>query len=106
MAKANHQDFFDSVPFLKGSDIKGDTRVTVEKFDAVKTRLNDKKPRPILRLKGYDSPLGLNVTNFNKMIEKFGDETNKWAGKQITLRRVLVTNPQEGGKETPGIRIA
>ena len=105
MPKANHKDFFDSVPFLTGTDIKTDTQVTVEKFDSIKTRISE-KPRPCLRLKGFDSPFGLNVTNFNKMIDKFGDETNAWAGKRITLRRVLVSNPKEGGKETPSIRIA
>lgn len=103
MAKANHSEFFDSKPFLKGTDIKKDTQVTVEAFDKVKTRISE-KPRPCLRLKGFEAPLGLNVTNFNRMIEKFGDDTDNWIGKRITLKRVLVNNPQTK-QEQAAIRI-
>lgn len=103
--KVGRDEFFDSNPFLKGKDIKGDTTVTVESFEKIMTRVS-KKPRPCLRLKGYDMPLGLNVTNFDVMVEKFGDDTSAWVGKKILLKRVLVSNPQEGGKEQPGIRIA
>lgn len=104
MPKANRETYFDKQEFLKGADIKKDTVVTVEKFEEITTRIS-KKPRPCLRLKGFDAPLGLNVTNFEKMIDKFGDDTSDWEGKRITLKRALVNNPQNK-KEQPGIRIA
>lgn len=103
--KVSKSDFFESATFLKGSDIKDNTQVTIESFETAKTKISE-KPRPILRLKGYEFPMGLNVTNFNKMVEKFGDDTKNWVGKKIVLRRVMAPNPQNGGKETPAIRIA
>ena len=96
--------YFDSRPFLKGGDIKDRTTVTVEAFEEIKTRVNE-KPRPCLRFKGYEMPLGLNVTNFTKMIEKHGDDPDKWPGKKLVLRVVSAPNPSENGKETKAIRI-
>ena len=99
----NREDYFDSRPFLKGTDIKDKTQVTIEMFESIPTRVS-KKPRPCLRFKGYDAPLGLNVTNFNRMVEKYGDDSADWVGKKIVLRRVMMHNPTEN-KETPAIRI-
>lgn len=96
--------YFQGGSFLKPTSdgFKNGMIVTVEKFDEAKTRLGT---RPILRLKGIESPLGLNATNMDKMIEKFGEDESKWAGKRLKLITVMAPNPQKGGREQPSIRI-
>lgn len=104
MPVVNRENYFDSRPFLKGKDIKDKAKVTIEAFEEITTRVS-KKPRPCLRLKGYEAPLGLNVTNFNTLLEKLGENTDRWKGKQITLRVIMAPNPQNDGKEQKAIRI-
>jgi hypothetical protein len=94
--------YFQGGNFLKAADIKDGQLVTIEKFEEAKTRLGT---RPILRLKGIEQPFGLNATNFDRMIEKFGESENSWAGKKIRLVLRMAANPQKGGKEQPSIRI-
>jgi hypothetical protein len=48
----------------------------------------------------YD--LSLNVTNAGSLAEAFGDESNDWPGKQLTLK-IEPTNM--GKKKTKGIRV-
>jgi hypothetical protein len=62
--------------------------------------------RPILRLKESDKPLGLNATNFDRMLSKFGDDADKWAGKKITLIHEAGVNNPSTGKTGPALRIA
>lgn len=102
--KAKREKYFPGANFLKASDIEDESVYTVLGFEEIKTRISD-EPRPVLRLKGEEKPLGLNATNFDKMIEKFGDETEKWKSKRITLMLVRARNPQTG-KEQDAIRIA
>ena len=102
--------YFQGGNFLKpdSKDDDGDTIIkdgmlaTVEEFSEAKTRIGT---RPIIRLKGIEQPFGLNATNFDKMIEKFGENEKNWAGKKIRLRIIMAPNPQKGGKEQPAIRI-
>jgi hypothetical protein len=94
--------YFEGGNFLKADDVKDGQIVVVEKFEEATTRLG---VRPILRLKGIESPLGLNATNFDKMVEKYGDKESAWAGKKIKLVLVRANNPQTN-KEQDAIRIA
>lgn len=87
--------------FLKAADIKDGQRFTIEKFDEIKTRIG---LRACLRLVGTDQPLGLNNTNLDVLTDKFGDETNAWKGKKITLSKVRVNNPQTNQMQD-GLRI-
>src|SRR5436309_2687826 len=101
--KVNREKYFDSAKFLKAADLpKGETVCTIEKFEEVTTRLG---LRPLLRLKGYEMPLGLNATNIDAIIEKHGDDADKWIGKKITIYKVKTTDPSQGGKEVDGLRI-
>lgn len=100
---SNRDKYFQSSQFLKAADIKKGQIVVVEKFEEAKTRLG---LRPILRLKGIEMPLGLNATNYDRMVELHGEDEEKWAGKKLTLTIVNAPNPQKGGKEGPAIRIA
>ena len=94
--------YFQGGEFLKADDVKDGQLVVVEKFEEATTRLG---VRPILRLKGIEAPLGLNATNFDKMVEKFGEKETAWAGKKIKLTLVRANNPQTN-KEQDAIRIA
>lgn len=102
--------YFQGGNFLKpdSKDDDGDTivkdgmMVTVEEFSEAKTRIGT---RPILRLKGIDQPFGLNATNFDKMVEKFGESEKNWAGKKIRLRVIQAPNPQNQNKMQAAIRI-
>ena len=46
----------------------------------------------------------LNVTNTNRMVELFGEDTDKWKGKAISVYKVLVTNPNTN-EEVDSLRI-
>lgn len=103
MSKVKREKYFDAAKFLKAEDFpKGETQVTIEKFEEITTRLG---LRPLLRLKGYDSPLGLNSTNLDALCDKFGEESDKWSNKKIIVYKVKTTNPSAGGKEVDGLRI-
>jgi len=95
-------DYFKGGNFLKAAAIKNGQFAIVEAFEEAKTRLGT---RPILRLRGFEEPFGLNATNYDKMVERFGEEEKKWAGKKIKLLITQAPNPSQGGKMQPAIRI-
>lgn len=103
MQKVSTEKYFEGSNFLKAKDLqKAETTATIDKFEEIKTRLGE---RPILRLRGFDFPLGLNSTNLQFLIEKYGDDADKWTGKKVILYKVKTTDPSQGGKEVDGIRI-
>lgn len=103
MPEINREKYFDSAKFLHAADFKkGETKVIIEAFEEVTTRLG---LRPILRLKGYEAPLGLNATNIDALISRHGNNSDKWAGKPLTVYKVKTTDPSQGGKEVDGLRI-
>lgn len=95
-------DYFKGGNFLKAAAIKNGQLAIVEGFEEAKTRLGT---RPILRLRGFEEPFGLNATNYDKMVERFGEDEKKWAGKKIKLLIVQAPNPSAGGKMQPAIRV-
>lgn len=100
--QVNREKYFDASKALKAADIKKEQKVTILKFEEVTTKLG---LRPILRLKGFEAPLYINATNIDTLINKFGEDSDKWAGKSVTLYKVKTTDPSQGGKEVDGIRI-
>jgi hypothetical protein len=94
--------YFKESNWLKAPDFKDGQKVVIEEFGEAKTQIG---LRPLLRLKGYENPLGLNATNFDKLTEKFGDNEKDWSGKKITIRIILAPNPSQDGKEGPAVRI-
>lgn len=87
--------------FLKANMVKDHAIFTIDKFEELQTRLG---VRPVLRLKGVDEPFGLNATNLDWMIDKYGDDSDKWINKKIRIGKVRVNNPQTG-KMQDGLRI-
>lgn len=96
-------DYFKGGNFLKAAAIKNGQFAIVEAFEEAKTRLGT---RPILRLRGFEEPFGLNATNYDRMVELFGENEKQWAGKKIKLIIVQAPNPSAGGKMQPAIRIS
>lgn len=94
--------YFQGGNFLKPKDVKDGQLVTIEEFSDAKTRIGT---RPILRLVGIEMPFGLNATNFDTMVEKFGENEKNWKGKKIRLRFVQAPNPSNGGKMQTVLRI-
>jgi hypothetical protein len=101
--KINRDEFFEGGQFLKAPDVKNGQQFTIEKAEVLKTRIGDSL---VLRFKGQEKPFGLNATNFDMMVEKFGDETDDWVDKRIKLNITTAPNPSKGGKEGPALRIA
>lgn len=95
--------YFDGGQFLKAVDFKkGETVAEVEWFEEIKTSISEHSPA--LRLKGYEAPFGLNSTNMKFMIEKYGDNSDKWTKKKVTIYKVKTTNPSTK-KEVDGLRL-
>ena len=95
----NINDAFPS-KYLKASHIKGkQPRVTIDRVEMGDESIDHK---PVLYFVGKELGLTLNVGNKDTLVEAFGEETDNWNGKQITL---FVTKTQFQGKATDGIRI-
>jgi len=103
MTKVDRTSYFPGGNFLKAEDVRPGTKYTIVEFQEAKTRISE-LPRPILRFKETDKPFGLNATNFDKMIEKFGGDADEWVGKKITFLKVKANNPQTK-KEVDALRI-
>lgn len=89
-------------PFLKAGDFKSGASFTIETFEEFDY---NGEHRCLLRLAGVEQPFGLNMTNLDNLLEKFGNDEKKWRGKKIKLLHVMAPNPQKGGKSVKSIRI-
>ena len=74
--------------YLKATDLKGKTptvvieSVSLVEFDDDKGK---KQVKPALKLVGKDKQLVCNPTNTEKLIRKYGADSEGWQGKQILL---------------------
>lgn len=91
---------------LKAQDVTdagGEMPVTISKIDMKEfdTDGGGKERKPIIYF-ANDKQMVCNKTNGTTLGEMFGQETDDWLGKTITL---IVQNVDFGGKSTPAIRI-
>lgn len=95
-------DYFQGGNFLKAKDFKNGQIVLIDEFNEAKTRIGT---RPILRFRGFDAPFGLNATNYDTLVQKFGEDEKKWAGKKVHISIIQAPNPSNGGKMGPAVRL-
>lgn len=88
--------------YLKAADLKDRPHdVTIVGFE-VGIVGESEEERPVVLLEGFDKGLVLNVGNTTKIGDLYGDETDDWIGKRITIK------PSEcdlRGKTVPCIRV-
>ena len=87
--------------YIKASDY---AEPKVEVLDKVLREAigRDKEIKPCLYFQGSKTPLVLNKTNANTLVDLYGPETSDWKGKQIEL---FVVPVEFSGKVTDGIRM-
>ena len=86
--------------FLKAEDLQGrQTTVTIEAC-AFEDIGDDHKL--VLRFVGEEKGLVCNKTNATMIADTYGDETNDWVGKRVTL---FPTKTMFGGKQVPCLRV-
>ncbi|MGP1257068.1 MAG: hypothetical protein ACTS10_21810 [Kiloniellales bacterium] len=86
--------------YLKASDLQGhEPTVTIARV-AMETVGDDHKP--ILYFQGKEKGVVLNKTNANNIAMLYGDETESWTGKPITLYSTWVDFQ---GKSVEAIRV-
>ena len=91
--------------FLSASDLQGKTiRLTISEIAShtFNEGQNDEKTQIVLSFEGKEKRLGLNVTNAKSIADKFGDDTDDWAGKEV---KIYPTKTDFGGKTVDCIRI-
>jgi hypothetical protein len=88
--------------WIKANDLGGDTPVTITKF-AQDGTYSDGTPAYGITLAEFPGRmLGLNRTNIKTIAKLYGDDTDGWIGKRITLYATEVDNR---GEMVMGIRI-
>ena len=78
---------FDS-EYLASWDLDGDTTVAIAKVVAGEVgghQGNKKQKRPIVYFEGAKKGMVLNITNGKSIAGMYGNDTDDWIGKQITL---------------------
>jgi hypothetical protein len=90
--------------FISADDIKEPTTVTISEVhvsEFVKEGQGTQR-KCVLEFGDFPGRLAVNKTNGLLLIEKYGDETDEWIGKSITL---TVETVLFKGKKVPGVRI-
>ncbi len=91
---------------LKAQDVTdagGEMPLTIEKVELKEfdTDNGGKERKPIIHFK-EGKQMVCNKTNGNAIAELYGDETDNWIGKELTL---IVRDVDFQGKSTPAIRV-
>ena len=91
--------------YIKASDLQGrDWPLTISgvQQEDVSGQNDAAEMKWVVYFQGGQKGLVLNVTNATTIADQHGDETNTWAGRQITL---FPTQTDFGGKQVPCIRV-
>lgn len=89
---------------------RGDVVVTIESVKGGSVKVSGGKKRlPLIRVSGFQLPLGANPTNCTTIQRMHGPDTDGWIGKRITLYTAMVDAPDPLDKrksiKTEAIRI-
>ena len=97
----------DALPgrYLTGDDLDGDVTVVVERvvmepFRDPKTRQETRKP--VMYFQRAKRGLIVNRTNWRAVADLYGDESDNWKGKRITLTPTMV---DAYGRQTKAVRV-
>jgi len=73
--------------YLKAEDLEGDITVTIENvaLEGLKDQAGREVDKPVAFFEEYEKGLILNKTNWAMIAKQFGDESDDWKGKKITL---------------------
>lgn len=93
-------DFFKS-KFLKAGDIDGPTNFTIRDVQGEQVG-EQKELKAVLYLRGEQRGLILNKTNFAMLAKVYGQDTDAWANKPVTL---IVEQVAYKGDVVDGIRV-
>lgn len=85
--KMFHSQWFTASELDGGEETLTITKVTRE---MVKSETGEEE-RPTVHFAESDKPLVLNKTNARKIAGRFGNETDEWIDKQVTLRESVTT---------------
>ena len=89
--------------YLKAADLDEDVELTIRSVVLEELKSEDgSEQKPICYFEEGERGLLLNKTNWNALAQQFGDESDAWAGKTVTL---TVMDVQFKDKMVPALRI-
>ena len=90
--------------YLKAADLDGDVEVTIRTVEQEEFKDDDGviKPKGVCYFEEGELGLLCNKTNWKALVGMFGDESDNWAGKTITL---TVMDVQFKDEMVPAIRV-
>lgn len=73
--------------YIKAEDLPEEVEVTIKSCQMEELQGVDgkKQEKGILYFVGVDKGLVLNATNFDRIADQHGDDTDNWGGKKVTL---------------------
>ena len=86
--------------YLKATDLQGRAAAVIIESCTIEKMGED--TRPVLHFQGKDKALVLNKTNANTVVERYGEETDAWTGKPLT---VYPTTTDYQGKRVACLRV-
>ena len=82
---SNYLSLFPS-KWLAAADLEGDDRIVkIKGITAAEEVGQQKDKRPIVYFQGVEKGMVLNKTNAKRIAKLYGNDTDKWIGKSITL---------------------
>lgn len=89
--------------YIAAADLDGNEKtVTIESVEQTQFQ-NDPRPKLVIKMRGTDRGFVVNKTNATTIASFYGDETDNWLGKRITLIPAQTANP--AGQQVPCIRV-
>lgn len=90
--------------YLKADELPEDVIATIEYVDLAELKAKDgsDETKPVVFFKELGKGLILNKTNWSRIVEQHGDESDNWGGSQVTL---TVEDVDAFGETVEAIRV-